>query len=168
MTIYLLSLMHVKNCVSLIILLRENKRVKLWHVSNPRMLVVQWVDDNFFKNQQTFQYEQFQHTHVHTKYIMLYVMLCHICYIIYWAVLAGQWQRILLIKETQETRFDPWVGNIPWRRKLQSIPVFLPGKFHGQRNLVGYSSWSCKESETSEKVNMNTYIIYYITYFRGK
>ena len=104
MTIYLLSLMHVKNCVSLIILLRENKRVKLWHVSNPRMLVVQWVDDNFFKNQQTFQYEQFQHTHVHTKYIMLYVMLCYICYIIYWAVLAGQWQRILLIKETQETR----------------------------------------------------------------
>ena len=29
-------------------------------------------------------------------------------------------------------------------------PVFLPGKFQGQRNLVGYSPWGCKESETTE------------------
>ena len=29
--------------------------------------------------------------------------------------------------------FDPWVGKIPWKRKSQSIPVFLPGKSHGQR-----------------------------------
>ena len=28
-------------------------------------------------------------------------------------------------------RFDPWVGKIPWRRKWQSTPVFLPGEFHG-------------------------------------
>ena len=34
---------------------------------------------------------------------------------------------------------DPWVGKIPWRRKWQPPPVFLPGKSHGQRNLVGYS-----------------------------
>ena len=39
-------------------------------------------------------------------------------------------------------RFDPWVGNIPWRRKWQPTPVFLPGEFHGQRRLAGYSSWS--------------------------
>ena len=30
-------------------------------------------------------------------------------------------------------RFNPWVGKIPWRRKWQSTPVFLPGKSHGQR-----------------------------------
>ena len=30
------------------------------------------------------------------------------------------------------------VGSIPWRRKWQLIPVFLPGKFHGQRSLVVY------------------------------
>ena len=41
-------------------------------------------------------------------------------------------------------RFDPWVGKIPWKRKWQPIPVFLPGKFHGQRNLAGYSSWGHK------------------------
>ena len=44
----------------------------------------------------------------------------------------------------QETRFSPWVGKIPWRRKWQSIPVFLPGKSHRQRSLVGYSPWPCE------------------------
>ena len=38
-------------------------------------------------------------------------------------------------------RFDPWVGKIPWRRKWQPTPVFLPGKSHGQRNLADYSPW---------------------------
>ena len=32
-------------------------------------------------------------------------------------------------------------GSIPWSRKWQPIPVFLSGKFHGQRSLVGYSPW---------------------------
>ena len=41
--------------------------------------------------------------------------------------------------------FDPWVGKIPWNRKCQPNPVFLPGKFHGQRGLVGYSPQGCKE-----------------------
>ena len=50
----------------------------------------------------------------------------------------------------QETQVIPWVGKIPWRRKLQLTPVFLPGKFHGQRSLVGYSPWGCKESDTTE------------------
>ena len=35
-------------------------------------------------------------------------------------------------------RFYPWVGKIPWSRKWQPTPVFLPGEFHGQRSLVGY------------------------------
>ena len=35
------------------------------------------------------------------------------------------------------SRFDPWFGKIPWRRKWQSFPVFLPGEFHGQENLAG-------------------------------
>jgi len=33
--------------------------------------------------------------------------------------------------------FDPWVGKIPWKRKGQLTPVFLPGESHGERNLVG-------------------------------
>ena len=40
--------------------------------------------------------------------------------------------------------FDPWSGKIPWRRKWQPNPVFLPGNPHGQRSLVGYSPWGHK------------------------
>ena len=36
---------------------------------------------------------------------------------------------------------ETWVRKIPWRRKWQPTPVFLPGKSHGQRSLVGYSPW---------------------------
>ena len=39
---------------------------------------------------------------------------------------------------------NPWIWKIPWRRKWQLTPVFLPGKFHGQRSLVGYSPWGSK------------------------
>ena len=46
--------------------------------------------------------------------------------------------------------FDLWVRKIPWRRKWQPTPVLLPGKSHGQRNLAGYSSWGCQESDTTE------------------
>ena len=44
--------------------------------------------------------------------------------------------------------FDPWVGKIPWRRKWQPTPVFLPGESHGQRSLEGYSPQGHKESGT--------------------
>ena len=43
--------------------------------------------------------------------------------------------------------FDPWVGKIPWRRKWQHIPVFLPEKSHGWKNLPGYSPWGHKEMD---------------------
>ena len=35
----------------------------------------------------------------------------------------------------------PRFGKTPWRRKWQPTPVSLPGKFHGQRSLVGYSPY---------------------------
>ena len=41
------------------------------------------------------------------------------------------------------------VGKIPWRREWQLTPVFLPGKFHGQRSLVDYSP-VLKESDMTE------------------
>ena len=44
---------------------------------------------------------------------------------------------------------NPWVRKIPWRKKWQPTPVFLPGEFHGQRSLVCYSPWSHKESDTT-------------------
>ena len=37
----------------------------------------------------------------------------------------------------------------------QPIPIFLPGKFHGQKNLAGYSPWGCKESNMTEWAQTN-------------
>ena len=46
--------------------------------------------------------------------------------------------------QCRRCRFDPWFGKIPWRRKWQLTPVFLPGKSHGQMSLAGYSPCSRK------------------------
>ena len=46
--------------------------------------------------------------------------------------------------------FNPWVGKILCKRKWQPTQVFLPGKFHGLRSLIGYSPWGGKESDTIE------------------
>ena len=51
--------------------------------------------------------------------------------------------------------FDPWVRKIPWRRKQQPIPVLVPGKFHGWRNLAGCSPWGLKESDTTERLHFH-------------
>ena len=45
-----------------------------------------------------------------------------------------------------------------WRRKWQCTPLFLPGESHGQRGLVGYSLWGCKESDTTKQLT-HTHII---------
>ena len=50
----------------------------------------------------------------------------------------------------RKCRFHPWVGKIPWRRKWQLAPVFLPGKLYGQRSLAGYSPWGHRKSDTIE------------------
>ena len=49
-------------------------------------------------------------------------------------------------------RFHPRVGKTLWRREWQSMPIFLPREFHGQRSLVGYSPWDCKESDMTERL----------------
>ena len=46
--------------------------------------------------------------------------------------------------------FDPWVREIPWSGKRQTTPVFLPGQFHGQRSLVGYSPRGHTELDMTE------------------
>ena len=48
-------------------------------------------------------------------------------------------------ESTCNAGFNSWVRKIPWRKKWQPTPVFLPGKSHGQRSLVGYSPWDRKE-----------------------
>jgi len=53
--------------------------------------------------------------------------------------------------------FDlPRVGKIPWRRKWQPTPLFLPGKSHGQRSLEDYSPQGCKETDTTDHTYIHT------------
>ena len=65
----------------------------------------------------------------------------------------------------QETEVNPWVRTAPWSRKWQPTPISLPGKFHGQRSLVGYHPWGHKESDMAEQLSMQAliHIIYVST-----
>ena len=51
---------------------------------------------------------------------------------------------------------ETWVPSLgqeaPLERKWQPTPVFLPGEFHEQRSLVGYSPWGCKELDLTEQL----------------
>ena len=49
-------------------------------------------------------------------------------------------------------------GSIPWRRKWQPTPVFLPGESHGWRSLAGYSPWGRKESDTTERLHFHFHL----------
>ena len=61
-------------------------------------------------------------------------------------------QTVKHLSTVRETRFDPWVGKIPWRRKWQSTPGLLPGKSHGQRSLSMYATaHAVAESDTTER-----------------
>ena len=67
------------------------------------------------------------HTHTHTQYL--------------WSFPGGSVVKNppSNVNRCRRHGFDPWVRKIPWRRKWQLTPVFLPGKSHGQRSLAGYS-----------------------------
>ena len=52
----------------------------------------------------------------------------------------------------QQIFIDHLLGKIPWRRQCLPTPVFLPGEFHRQRSLAGYSSQGRKESDTTEQL----------------
>ena len=53
--------------------------------------------------------------------------------------------------------FDPWIRKIPWRRKWQATPVFLPEESQVQRRLAGYSPWGCKELDMVECLSAHTH-----------
>ena len=53
-------------------------------------------------------------------------------------------------KESGRLGFEPWVGKIPWRREQLPTPVFLPGGYHGQKSLAGYSPCGHKKSDITE------------------
>ena len=77
-----------------------------------------------------------------------------------WVFRWLSWSRVHL--QCRRPRFNPWVGKIPWRRKWQPTPVFLPGNSHGQRSLAGYSPRGCKESHTTERLHTHTHTHIYV------
>ena len=69
---------------------------------------------------------------------------------------VAQWQRISLqCGRHQRCGFNPWAGKIPWRRKWQPTPVFLPGESLGQRSLEGHSPRVHKELDVTEHTQMD-------------
>ena len=64
-----------------------------------------------------------------------------------------------MVKNLQETLFNCWVGKIPWRRKRQLTPVFLPGESHGPRGLACYRPWSHKELDTTEHTHTHSHTL---------
>ena len=56
--------------------------------------------------------------------------------------------------DSKEPGFSLWVGKSPWRREWQPTPVFLPGEFHGQGSLAGYTPWGCKDSDMTEQLTL--------------
>ena len=74
------------------------------------------------------------------------------------ASLPGLWASLV----AQLTKNPPamqktWVRSlgwkILWRREPLPTPVFLPGEFHGQKNLAGSSTWGCEESDMTEHLS---------------
>ena len=60
-------------------------------------------------------------------------------------------KNLLAVQET-------WVRSLgredPWRKDWLPTPIFLPGKFHGQRSLAGHSPQSCKKLDTTERISL--------------
>ena len=90
-------------------------------------------------------------------YLLEYFKLSFVPWIIITSIHLGASQ-VLSGKESacqcRRRMFNPGMGRIPWRRKWQPTPVFLPRKSHRQRSLAGYSPWSCKESNKTEHTRM--------------
>ena len=61
-------------------------------------------------------------------------------------------QNRLLVSFTVFFFFSTSIHKCLWRREWQPTPVFLPGEFHGQRSLAGYSPQGHKESDMTERL----------------
>ena len=68
----------------------------------------------------------------------------------HWASPMAQQKETAFNAGDRRCKFDPWVRKIPWRRKWQPTPIFLPGESSGQRPLAGYTVHRMAESDARE------------------
>ena len=71
--------------------------------------------------------------------------------------------RVAQMVRNPPVMWETWVQSLGQEESLekawQPTPVFLSGESHGQRNLVGYSPWGCKELDTTEQLSMQANIV---------
>ena len=81
-------------------------------------------------------------THQHEPVIILYICIPFLL-----GLPKGLSGKASTCQCRSHSELSPWIRKIPWRRKWQPTPVFLPGKFHGQRSWAGYNPRGHKESD---------------------
>jgi len=69
-------------------------------------------------------------------------------------IILDEYEHGRICLKCRRPRFNPWTRKIPWRRKWQPTPVFLPREFHGQRSLAGCSPWHREELDTTEQLRL--------------
>ena len=88
--------------------------------------------------------------------IVLFFMALKICLGLPWWL-----RRQRIRRQCGRPRFHPWVGKIPWRRKWQPTPVFLPQKSRGRRSRRGYSPGGSQRVGHDRATNTHIYVIMY-------
>ena len=69
-----------------------------------------------------------------------------------WMEEPGRLQSMGSQSQTLLSDFTFFLSIVPFGEGKDSTPVFLPAESHGQRGLVGYSLWGCRESDTTEQI----------------
>ena len=60
------------------------------------------------------------------------------------------------MQEMPEMQLQPTAWEDPLEEEMVTHPTILPGKFPGQRSLMGCSPWGCKESDATERLSTHT------------
>ena len=61
----------------------------------------------------------------------------------------------------QETYLQSLGQEDPLEKGMATTPVFLPGKFHGTKSLVGYSPWGRKELDVTKQLTLSLLSLFY-------
>ena len=86
---------------------------------------------------------------MYTKFVIVFISRHK------WLVMEGETSNVSIICVNDYIKTYKASYNKLWRRQWQPTPVFLPGKSHGWRSLVGWSLWGCKELETTERLQFH-------------
>ena len=91
----------------------------------------------------------------HWPKLLRFYCLYSVCYMGFPGGISGK-ELACQCRRHKRRGFNPWVRKIPWSREWQPTPIFLLGKSHGQRSLVGYSPWGLEEWDTTERAHTHT------------